>query len=72
MYAVQHDDGPRIQAGCRWYTVGEALAHWHGRERKEHDAKMLAGVEALLSLGRAHGWEHCEALSERVAEDPAA
>ena len=67
MYAVQHDDGIRIHAGCRWFTVAEAVAHWHGQERKEHDAKMLAGVDALLALARAHGWEHCESLGERAS-----
>ena len=69
MYAVQHADGIRIHAGCRWYTVAEAVAHWHGRERKEHDAKMLAGVDALLSLARAHGWERCEPLFEQAARE---
>jgi uncharacterized protein YjbI with pentapeptide repeats len=25
---VQHDDGWRISAGCRWFTIDEAKIHW--------------------------------------------
>jgi uncharacterized protein YjbI with pentapeptide repeats len=25
---VQHDDGWRISAGCRWFTIDEAKTHW--------------------------------------------
>ncbi len=59
MYAVSSDDGPRIKAGCRWFTVEEARAHWNGEHTigPEHAAKMIAGVDALLSLARAHGWK---------------
>jgi len=61
MYAVQRSGGPRIKAGCRWFTVGEARGWWgkgggHGNA-PEHGPLMLAGVEALLTLARAHGWE---------------
>ena len=63
MYAVRWPDGPRIAAGCRWFTVSQARAWWCGtghdgqKARPEHDARMLAGVDALLLLARAHGWE---------------
>jgi len=26
--AIEHADGWRILAGCRWFTVPEAVAHW--------------------------------------------
>ena len=61
MYAVRWDDGPRIKAGCRWFTVDEAREWWEKGGRSgnapEHGPLMLAGVEALLTLARAHGWE---------------
>ena len=61
MYAVRWDDGPRIKAGCRWFTVSEARKWW-GKggapgNKPEHGPLMLAGVEALVALARAHGWE---------------
>ncbi len=61
MYAVQRSGGPRIKAGCRWFTVGEARGWW-GKgggpgNTPEHGPRMLAGVEALVALARAHGWE---------------
>ena len=30
--AVAHSDGWRIAAGCRWFTVAEARAHWNSPE----------------------------------------
>ena len=61
MYAVRFPDGPRIKAGCRWFTVAEAREWWaQGGEEKDtvsHGPRMLAGVDALTALARAHGWE---------------
>ena len=57
IYAVRWNDGPRIAAGCRWFTVAEARDHWSGATRPEHAARMIAGIEALLALARAHSWE---------------
>ena len=61
MYAVRFPDGPRIKAGCRWFTVAEAREWWgEGGEEKDtvsHGPRMLAGVDALTALARAHGWE---------------
>ena len=61
MYAVRFPDGPRIKAGCRWFTVAEAREWWSkGGEAKDtetHGPRMLAGVDALLALAAAHGWE---------------
>ena len=61
MYAVRWDDGPRIKAGCRWFTVTEAR-EWWGKggapgNKPEHGPLMLAGLEALLALAKDHGWE---------------
>ena len=61
MYAVRWDDGPRIKAGCRWFTVSEAR-EWWGKggaagNKPEHGPLMLAGLEALLALAKDHGWE---------------
>ena len=61
MYAVRWDDGPRIKAGCRWFTVSEAR-EWWGKggaagNKPEHGPLMLAGLEALLALAKNQGWE---------------
>ena len=61
MYAVRWDDGPRIKAGCRWFTVSEAR-EWWGKggtpgNKPEHGPLMLAGLDALLAMAKAHGWE---------------
>ena len=61
MYAVRWDDGPRIKAGCRWFTVSEARKWW-GKggapgNKPEHGPLMLAGLDALLAMAKAHGWE---------------
>ena len=60
MYAVRWDDGPRIKAGCRWFTVSEAR-EWWGKggapgNKPEHGPLMLAGLDALLAMAKAHGW----------------
>jgi hypothetical protein len=31
---INHDDGWRVKAGCRWFTMAEAERHW---SRKEND-----------------------------------
>jgi hypothetical protein len=61
MYAVRWDDGPRIKASCRWFTVSEARKWW-GKggapgNKPEHGPLMLAGLDALLAMAKAHGWE---------------
>ena len=61
MYAVRFPDGPRIKAGCRWFTVAEAREWWGNggavQDTVTHGPRMLAGVDALMALARAHGWE---------------
>lgn len=57
MYLIRGDDGDhRLQAGCHWFTQAEARTHWNGENHAEHDAKMIAGIDALLALARAEGW----------------
>ena len=56
--AVQHDDGPRIKAGCRWYTLAQAHEHWDG----DHDISEAVGIECrsrltlLETLAKDKGW----------------
>jgi hypothetical protein len=58
MIAVQHEDGIRIGAGCRWFTRDEAVTHWEGHEDKGHGQKMLGGVKALVILAaECNGWK---------------
>ena len=44
--AIWHDDGWRIAAGCRWFTVAEAREHW-GDEYEGDDAIRQRYVAAL-------------------------
>jgi len=32
---VQHADGWRVKAGCRWFTVPEAIEHWTAKDNKD-------------------------------------
>ena len=61
MVAVRWADGPRIACGCRWFTVPQAREHWGPgcADRREHGDIMLAGLDALMAICRAHGWEGC-------------
>jgi Pentapeptide repeats (8 copies) len=38
--AIMHADGWRISAGCRWFTVDEAIAHWTARGNKDALARV--------------------------------
>lgn len=38
--AVLHDDGWRINAGCRWFTVAEALSHWSAKRNLDALARV--------------------------------
>jgi len=77
MYAVYWDDGPRILAGCRWFPLAEARTHWGEgcADRREHGDRMLAGVDALVSLGRALGYPgreaECATCGDADADDAA-
>lgn len=65
MFAVRWPDGPRIKAGCRWFTVNEAREWWEKGggpgNTPEHGPLMLAGLDALVALAREHEWEMGEA-----------
>ena len=58
MHAVRWQDGLRIHAGCRWFTAAEAREHWGPKcgDRRGHGDRMLAGLDALVALAKAHGW----------------
>ena len=43
-------DGLRIAAGCRWFTLNEALAHW------ANNAEALAKVELIAAEAKRRGW----------------
>lgn len=38
--AVRHADGWRVKAGCRWFTVAAAVAHWTARENRDALARV--------------------------------
>ena len=63
MVAVQWADGPRIACGCRWFTLAQARKHWGPdcADHRAHGDLMLSGLDALMSICRAHGWTGCEA-----------
>jgi hypothetical protein len=54
----REDGSHRIYAGCRDFDEKEARAHWNADHTGglEHAARMIAGVDALLALAKAHGW----------------
>jgi hypothetical protein len=58
MYAIRHDDGLRIHAGCRWFALAQAREHWGPGcdDRRAHGDLMLVGVDALTTIAKAHGW----------------
>ncbi len=37
---IRHADGWRISAGCRWFTVAEAVAHWKKAKNKDALARV--------------------------------
>ena len=48
--AVRWDDGLRIVAGCRWFTLGEALTHWFT------DGEPRRKVDMIETEAHARGW----------------
>ena len=52
IYAVSHDDGPRIQAGCWWGSVDDTLGRIHADYADDHDARdrYIAAVRAVAAL----------------------
>ena len=52
IYAVSHDDGPRIQAGCWWGTVGDTIARIEADYSDDPAARdrYVAAVRAVAAL----------------------
>ncbi len=46
---VMHADGPRIAAGCRWFTLDEARAHWASNPDALARVELIAGWGARQS-----------------------
>ena len=38
--AIRHDDGWRIKAGCRWFMLPEAIAHWTTADNRDALARL--------------------------------
>ena len=38
--AIRHDDGWRIKAGCRWFTLPEAVSHWTMQDNRDALARL--------------------------------
>ena len=51
---VQHEDGIRVAAGCRWFTWEEARAHWRLRKDRRATRAALAYIRTLVET---EGWK---------------
>ena len=68
------ESGWMFRAGCRYFTEAEArewwrpenLPAWTKGSAPDHGARMLAGVDALIALAKAHNWP--EKLEEENPE----
>lgn len=45
---VKHEDGWRVAAGCRWFTISEAIEHWTKKDNKD----ALSRVNTIIANGR--------------------
>jgi hypothetical protein len=52
VYAVAHDDGPRVQAGCWWGSVDDTIARIEVDYADDHSARdrYVAAVRAVAAL----------------------
>jgi uncharacterized protein YjbI with pentapeptide repeats len=52
VYAVAHDDGPKVQAGCWWGSVEDTIARIEVDYADDHSARDLyaAAVRAVAAL----------------------
>ena len=52
VYAVAHDDGPRVQAGCWWGSVDDTIARIEADYADDHPARdrYVAAVRAVAAL----------------------
>ena len=57
-FLYKEDGGWIVRAGCRCFTVKEAVAHWRNRGRDGTiDAESLAIVEGMVLRAKAIGWQ---------------
>ncbi len=58
---VPHNDGPRVFAGCRWFTLPEARLHWAaGLAASDSAPECLRKVEMMAVEAQARGWPEPE------------
>ena len=52
VYAVAHDDGPKVQAGCWWGSVEDTIARIEADYADDHSARdrYVAAVRAVAAL----------------------
>ena len=56
---VQHDCGLMIAAGCRWFTLAEALTHWSPQKYdgpRERQIECFNKVALIAAVAEARGW----------------
>lgn len=53
---VAWEDGPRVKAGCHWFTMPEALAHWGGDDYPDRER----GQRYVDAINLAAGWLNSE------------
>lgn len=44
---VKHEDGWRVAAGCRWFTIPEAIEHWTKKDNRD----ALSRVNTIIANG---------------------
>jgi len=55
-FVVQHRDGIRIKAGCRWFTMKEAQEHWLSSSY-EGPPTIKARLEFIIQEVQHRGWK---------------
>jgi len=55
-FAHKTPDGVFIKAGCRWFSLVDARAHWAETRRGTLEAESLALVDGLEALAKIAGW----------------
>ena len=59
---VLWSDGWRVSAGCRWFTVAEAVEHWSSKGNKDALARVAVLAAQLETTGRASADEDAHRL----------
>lgn len=52
LFLVAWEDGPRVKAGCHWFTVAEALDHWSSESYPDRKR----GQRYVDAVNLAAGW----------------